>query len=75
VPQDGYIRCGNDVGQEILGKANLISSDPEKVVPGCSVILFALPTNRHEMYLQAMLPYLQEGTLIGSMPGEGGFDL
>lgn len=75
VPKDGYIRCINDMGPDTLGKANMISSDPAKVAPGCSVILFALPTDRHELYLKAMLPYIQEGTLIGSMPGEGGFDL
>jgi hypothetical protein len=27
------------------------------------------------MYLQGMLPYIQEGTMICSLPGEGGFDL
>jgi hypothetical protein len=72
---DGRICCINDMGPDAHGKANLISSDPAEVVPGCSVILFALPTDRHEMYLRGMLPYIQEGTMIGSMPGEGGFDL
>lgn len=75
VPKDGYIRCINDMGPDTLGRASMISSDPAQVAPGCSVILFALPTDRHELYLKAMLPYIQEGTLIGSMPGEGGFDL
>ena len=75
ISSDGYIRCINDTGDDTYGKAQLISSDPAVVVPGCSVILFALPTDRHELYLKAMLPYIQEGTIIGSMPGESGFDL
>ena len=72
---DGYIRCTNDLGNDTYGKANVISGDAADVVPGCNVIIFALPTDRHEMYLTAMKPYIQEGTIIGSMPGEGGFDL
>lgn len=75
VPADGYIRCVNDLGDDTYGKANIISSDPAEAVPGSNMILFALPTDRHEMYLKAMLPYIKEGTYIGSMPGEGGFDL
>ena len=71
----GYIHCSNYLGTDTYGKASLISGDPALVVPGCSLILFALPTDRHEMYLNAMLPYIQEGTIIGSMPGEGGFDI
>ena len=75
VKPDGYIRCINDMGNDRYGKASTISSDPAEVVPGSNIILFALPTDRHELYLKAMLPYIQEGTYIGSMPGEGGFDL
>jgi len=74
-PTGGYIRCTNDVGIDTFGKANIISDNAADVVPGCQVILFALPTDRHEVYLNAMKPYIQEGTIIGSMPGEGGFDL
>ena len=75
LPEHGRIRCVTDTGAVREGKAHLISSDPAVVVPGCNVILFALPTDRHEMYLKSMLPFIQEGTMIGSMPGEGGFDL
>jgi NAD/NADP octopine/nopaline dehydrogenase, alpha-helical domain len=69
------IRCINDVGKPVTGIPGLISGDPAKVVPGCKVILFALPADRHENYLRQMAPYIQKGTFIGSMPGEGGFDL
>ena len=64
-----------DTGAVFEGTANLFSSDPALVVPGSQVILFALPTDRHEIYLQSMLPHLQEGIMMGSMPGEGGFVL
>jgi NAD/NADP octopine/nopaline dehydrogenase, alpha-helical domain len=69
------IRCINDMGEDTQGTAIKITSVPKLVVPRCKVILFTLPANRHELYLQSMLPFLQPGTMIGSMPGEGGFDL
>mmetsp|Transcript_21671 Transcript_21671/g.60153 ORF Transcript_21671/g.60153 Transcript_21671/m.60153 type:complete len:412 (-) Transcript_21671:3198-4433(-) len=80
---DGRIQCDNDCGDTFYGKANVISSNAAEVVPGCSMILFALPTDRHEVYLKSMRHFLQqqqehEGSIplmIGSMPGEGGFDL
>lgn len=76
LPDDGTIRTINHDGSDgTSGKVNLISRDPAKVVPGSDIILFALPTDRHEFYLKAMLPYIKEGMMIGSMPGEGGFDL
>jgi hypothetical protein len=69
------IRCINDMGEDTQGTPSKITNNPKLVVPECNIIIFALPANRHELYLQSMLPYLQPGTLIGSMPGEGGFDL
>lgn len=69
------IRCINDTGDDIQGTPHTIASDPKTVISSCKVILFALPANRHELYLKAMSPYIQPGTLIGSMPGEGGFDI
>jgi hypothetical protein len=57
-----------------VGKPSKISSNPADVVPGCQVIIFALPADRHEKYLAEMRPFIKPGTLIGAMPGEGGFD-
>lgn len=76
LPEDGRIQCTSDTGEVLYGKANIISKDAAEVdIPNCIVILFALPTDRHEVYLKSMKPYIREGTMIGSMPGEGGFDL
>ena len=75
LPDNQRIRCINDQGDDTFGKANRISNDASQVVPGMQIILFALPTDRHEVYLKQMLPFLQPGTMIGSMPGESGFDL
>lgn len=39
------------------------------------IVIFALPSFTHELYLKALKPYLKQGVSIGAMPGEGGFDL
>ena len=45
-------------------------------LPTADIIIFALPSFTHGMYLQALKEYLKSGNVIvGAMPGEGGFDL
>ena len=39
------------------------------------IVIFALPSFTHELYLKALKPYLKQGVTIGAMPAEGGFDL
>lgn len=39
------------------------------------MVIFALPSFTHELYLKALKPYLKQGVTIGAMPAEGGFDL
>lgn len=76
LPRDGCIECRTDKGTTISGKAKCISNDPAKLVIAiCIIILFALPMDRHEQYLQQMKPYIAKNTMIGSMAAEGGFDL
>eukprot|EP00567_Pseudictyota_dubia_P018545 CAMPEP_0197432056 /NCGR_PEP_ID=MMETSP1175-20131217/179_1 /TAXON_ID=1003142 /ORGANISM="Triceratium dubium, Strain CCMP147" /LENGTH=417 /DNA_ID=CAMNT_0042960045 /DNA_START=175 /DNA_END=1428 /DNA_ORIENTATION=+ len=70
------IRCENDLGSEpIYGKPAMISSDPAAVVPGSDVVILALPSFTHGDYLDKIKPHLKPGVIIGSMPGQSGFDL
>lgn len=39
------------------------------------VVILAIPSFTHELYLKALEPYLKQGVTLGAMPGEGGFDL
>ena len=71
----GEIRCIDEHGRETKGTPSLRTSNPSEAVPGCRVIIFALPADRHEIYLKAMAPYIESGSLIVSCPGEGFFDL
>jgi opine dehydrogenase len=70
------IRCENDMGLDpVYGKPAMISSDPAAVVPGSDVVILALPSFTHNAYLDALKPHLKPGVVIGSMPGQSGFDL
>lgn len=74
VPDEG-IKCQNDLGNDVYGKPLQISNDPAAVVPRSDVVILALPSFTHELYLNKLKQYLRPGVMIGSMPGQSGFDL
>ncbi len=74
IPSDG-VKCINDLGPDVYGKPDTITDKPEDIPGDLDLVIFALPSFTHEMYLKALKPYLNEGVTIGAMPGEGGFDL
>lgn len=74
IPEEG-IKCMNDLGPDKYGKPVKVSDKAEEVVPGADMIIFALPSFAHQMYLEAIAPYVKPGVIIGAMPGEGGFDM
>lgn len=74
LPAEG-ITCKNDLGEDKVGKPVSVSDKPEDVVPGSDVVILAIPSFTHELYLRTIAPYVKPGVVIGAMPGEGGFDL
>ena len=74
LPEEG-IKCMNDLGPDKFGKPIKVSDKAEEVVPGSDVIILAIPSFTHEIYLRAVAPYVKPGVVIGAMPGEGGFDM
>jgi hypothetical protein len=74
IPDKG-IKCVNDLGDDVYGKPTKISDDVLEVAPGADVVILALPSFTHEMYLRELKSSLKPGLILGSMPGEGGFDL
>lgn len=68
------VRCINDLGPDRFGKPAQISDDPA-IAHDADVVILALPSFTHEMYLRKLKPFLKRGVVIGAMPGEGGFDL
>ncbi|KAG7373372.1 NAD/NADP octopine/nopaline dehydrogenase, alpha-helical domain containing protein [Nitzschia inconspicua] len=73
IPEEG-IQCVNDLGEDKYGKPVKVSDKAEEVVPGSDIIILAIPSFTHELYLRAVAPFVKPGVIIGAMPGEGGFD-
>ncbi|XP_013410787.1 tauropine dehydrogenase [Lingula anatina] len=51
-----------------------VSKYPEEVVPGCDLVVFAVPAYGHAQYLNAMKPFLKPGSLLVALPGSSGFE-
>jgi ketol-acid reductoisomerase len=74
MPSEG-IQCMNDLGPDKYGKPVRVSDKAEDVVPGSDIIILAIPSFTHEIYLRAVQPFVKPGVVVGAMPGEGGFDM
>uniref|UniRef100_A0A7S3L263 Opine dehydrogenase domain-containing protein n=1 Tax=Amphora coffeiformis TaxID=265554 RepID=A0A7S3L263_9STRA len=68
------IRCMNDLGPDRFGKPSMCSDDPA-IAAEADVVILALPSFTHELYLNKLKPFLKKGVVLGAMPGEGGFDM
>lgn len=62
-------------GKEIVGKVNLASSDPATACAGCSVFILSCPVNAQESLLRKIAPFVPKGSFVGSLFGQGNFDL
>lgn len=60
--------------KEVVGKINIISSNPKEVFKDCDIFICNGPAMANPIYLKAMEPYLKDGAIIGSIFGQGGFD-
>lgn len=55
-------------------KKFMVTKKPEEAVPGCDVIALVLPAFAHQMYLKAVMPFLEPGMIIAGLPGQPGFE-
>jgi len=58
---------------KIIGKLNVITSDPKAVIPYADLVLFCLPAFMVEQEIIKIKPYLQKKTIIGAVVGNTGF--
>jgi len=67
---------GIEITGAVQGKAQprRVSADPAEVIPGSDVVVLVLPAFAHESTLRQIVPFLDEGALVGAMPARGGFD-
>jgi len=59
----------------IEGKLNIVSSNPSDVCKGTKVYIVSSPVNVQEELLRSIKPFVEPGSIIGSVYGQGGFDL
>ena len=57
------------------GSINKVSKDAKDVVPGSQVIIICSPAHTKVDILKQIKPYLQPGAFVGTIFGQGGFDL
>lgn len=57
------------------GKITRCSKDAKDVVPGSQVILICSPAHTKVDILKQIKPYLEHGAYVGTIFGQGGFDL
>ena len=55
-----------------VGKINLVSSNPEEVIPNSEIIISTLPSNIAHKKMPELFKYMNPGTKLGFMPGSGG---
>lgn len=59
----------------LTGKIEACSADPKDVIPGANIVLLCSPAHTKVETLQMIKPYIQKGAMVGSIFGQGGFDL
>jgi hypothetical protein len=58
---------------EIRGRPRRVSADPAEVIPGSRLVLLCLPSFCEPAVLERIAPHLDDGALVASIPGPGGF--
>lgn len=72
----GTIKCETVNSSEVIeAPYNLASSDPAIAAEGCSIFIISAPVFAHEILLKQIRPFLKRGSIIGSVFGQGGYDL
>ena len=58
----------------LTGRINVVSSNPKDVVSTADIVLICSPAHTKPGILKQIKPFIKEGTLVGSIFGQGAFD-
>lgn len=61
-------------GETWFGRPERVSDNPAEILPGAALIIMTLPIFAQEPTLKLMVPYIEEGTCLGAIPGGAAFD-
>jgi len=59
---------------DVLARPDLVTHDPALAVPGSRLILLCVPSHIEQEVLKKIIPFLDQDTYIGAVPGPGGFN-
>ena len=59
----------------MVGKISKCSSDAKDVIPGAKIVIICSPAHTKPKILEQIKDYLEEDTYVGTIFGQGGFDL
>ena len=59
----------------LTGKINKVSDQASDIVPNADIVLICAPGHVKIEILMKIAPYLKDGALVGTIFGQGGFDL
>lgn len=59
----------------VTGTLNTVSANPAEVCKNTKVFIISSPVNAQEEILNSIKPYVERNSIIGSVYGQGGFDL
>ena len=60
---------------DLVGRINKVSDKPSEVVSDADIIIVCSPGHTKIDILKQIAPYLKAGALVGTIFGQGGFDL
>lgn len=71
-----YISQEGKIINQLTGKLNLASDDPQDVIPQADVIILSLPVSKYRIVLNRIASFINKSKKIdiGTMYGQGGFN-
>lgn len=73
---DKVVKGIHDVGGKVVeGKLDRVTDQPEIACKGTKIFIVSSPVSAQEEILRNIKPFVEEGAIIGSVFGQGGFDL
>lgn len=63
-----------NTGEITKGNINIVSTNPEDVIPGSDMVILTVPHNACALYLDKIYSYIKPETFIGFIPGTGGIE-
>ena len=58
----------------VTSKPSMVTKNAQDAMQNVDIVVFVLPAFAHQVFLDALKPYIKPGTILVGMPGEPGFE-